>query len=681
VRSTSRPAADGAQITPNRRHAHTPPPCSSATRCATPPQALPQRLRAITVRSQDVRDARRDLPRRAGPVPCNEASAMRAELSPFPSRHGDARWDRWRDLAAGAPPFLAPEFFAVSRPLLSGGVPLLAAAWQDARMVGALPLVLDGDTLGAFRTDHTPSFDYVGDDDGLAAIWRQLRDDRRWSTLTLKNVPAGSALATRLPALARGDGCPVVVRPGARHPRFALAGFEARLSPKFLANLQRCARKAGGVALERIPIPSRAALDEALAIEARAWKGAAGTSIAADAAVTHLYAVLARLLGRRGQASLCFLRAGDRRVAMLLAVEDGRTLYALKIGYDPAAVALSPGHLLVWQVATDAERRGLATFDFVGHDDEWTRKWTDQAEAHVHVVIYRRSPRGLAQYALRERLKPRLLAVIPEPRAPLRRGCQRDDVIGTHTTVARVRGRLSRGLGIRSGVRRALRGQPRVDRRLGEPSRFEVGSYVRVLDEPAVRATLDAGDRLRGLAFVPTQWAACGKVYRVAAHVRRMRDDHGRYRPIARTVLLEGVTCAGEGPEPAGCGRHCPLMFRDDWLEPARAPHHGPPAARGGLHARVRDPDEIFAGLDLHGRRDGVTFYPQMAALAGRRFAVANRLTRVFEHDRWVDTPRPVYLLDGVHCDGSALGDRGPCHRACALVWHEDWLVFEEART
>lgn len=606
---------------------------------------------------------------------------MHADLLPFPSHHPrDDRWGRWRELAFGAPPFLAPEFFAMSRPLVAAGEPMLASAWQDGRMVGALPLVLDGGTLGALRTDHTPSFDYVGDRDGLAAIWRRLREDRRWSMLVLKNVPADSALATRLPALARGDGCPVAVRPGARHPRFALAGFEARLSPKFRTNLHRCMRKAGGVELERIAVPSRAALDEALAIEAGAWKGAAGTSIVADAPVTHLYRALARLLGRRGQASLSFLRVAGRRVAMLISVEDAHTLYALKIGYDPLATALSPGHLLVLQVAADAERRGLETFDFVGHDDEWKRKWTDEAQAHIHVVVYRRSPLGLAQYVLRELVKPRLQALIPDLRTPLRRGCQRDDVIGEHTMIERIRGRLDRGLGIKSGVLRVLRGQARADTRLGDDSRFPVGSWVRVLDEERVRATLDARSCLRGLAFVPTQWCSCGNVYRVAAHLQRMRDDRGRFRPIARTVLLEGVTCAGAGPEPAGCGRHCPLMFRDEWLEPAPSPHEGPTGVRPRPHARVRAADEIAAGLDLHGRRDGLSFHPRMANLAGRRFPVATRLTRVFEYDRWVDTPHPVYILDGAHCDGAVLGRRGPCHRGCALLWHEDWLVFEETR-
>jgi hypothetical protein len=166
-------------------------------------------------------------------------------------------------------------------------------------------------------------------------------------------------------------------------------------------------------------------------------------------------------------------------------------------------------------------------------------------------------------------------------------------------------------------------------------------------------------------------------VFRTARHVRRLRDDHGRFRPVSRTVLLDGVDCAGDEPTPTGCGRHCPMMYRDEWLEPASAPPRVPRHAHPMRHARVRDLDEILAGLDLRGRRDGLTFMPEMKAYVGKRFAVANQLTTVFEYDRWIATRAPIYILDGLHCSGAVLGDRGPCDRGCALMWHEDWLHVE----
>ena len=65
---------------------------------------------------------------------------------------------------------------------------------------------------------------------------------------------------------------------------------------------------------------------------------------------------------------------------------------------------------------------------------------------------------------------------------------------------------------------------------------------------------------------------------------------------------------------------------------------------------------------------------PEMRAYVGKRFAIASQLTEVFEYDRWLPTRAGVYILDGLHCTGAVTGRRGPCDRACALMWHEEWL-------
>jgi len=585
-------------------------------------------------------------------------------------------WKCWQQLTVKKPPFLTPEFFALASRFNNDGT-LVAEAWDNDRLVGALPLARSGNRLIALSCDYTPGYDYCGTSDGVEAIWHALREDKSWSQLAFGKVPADSLLASRLPTFANDDGCPVVIRLDSRNPYFALPGFEVALPPKFRANIQRCARKASELELEKIAVPDRAAFDEALAIEAMAWKGVAGTSISSDPRGVDFYRVLFRLLGRRGLGTLYFLRAGGRRIAMLFAVEDGHTVYTLKIGYDPSAANLSPGHLMVWKVAADAEARGLRELDFVGRDDSWKHRWTDRVHETVALTIYRDNAAGLARYAL-HLARPHL----PEPlrdgvRGALRRGCQRSDIIGVHTLVQRARGRLDNGLGIKSGIARMLKSPPKRSP-VGAPSQFAPGDWVRVKPVPALREVLDPRDRTRGLLFTPAQWDTAGKVFQVAKHVRRLRDDHGHFRAVSRTVLLEGVDCAGHGPEPAGCGRHCPMMYRDEWLEPAAAARkHGPARPATKQHARIRSYDEIRAGLDLAGRRDGLMFMPEMAQHAGSRFPIASEITTVFEYDRWTETRAAIYILDGLHCTGAVVGDKGPCDRACSLMWHEDWLIVE----
>ncbi|MFT3698680.1 MAG: GNAT family N-acetyltransferase [Kofleriaceae bacterium] len=580
------------------------------------------------------------------------------------------QWSGWQTLAADRAPYLAPEFFAMSRSFVEHGEPLVATATAGGTLIGALPLILDRHTLRGLRTDYTPGYDFAGTKEGITAIWKALADDGRWSELVLDKVPSRSLLAMELPVLARLDGCPVDVRSDGRHPYFELEGWQAALKPKFRSNLQRCERKAGNLVLERVLDPSDTDLADALAIEAMAWKGAAGTSIATDPRASNLYTQMLRQPGHR--ASLFFLRANGKRIATLFACEDAHTLYALKIGYDPAFANISPGHLLVWKVAADAESRGLRELDFVGREDEWKRKWTDRVHDRMIVVIYRRSARGLARYAMREVIKPWLPHQwITTPQSPLPRHCQRADLLAAHSISRRAVLRVERGFGIRGAL--ARRTKP--PRRVGEASKFPVGTFVRVRDRLEIDATLDGNDKLRGLAFVEAQWRTCGGVFEVVRHVRRLRNDRGRYRAIDRTVLLAGIDCGATGAHD-GCGRRCPLMFRDEWLEPTSPRASAEPSA--SVHyARIRDLDEIYAGLDLSGRRDGLTFMPEMAKLAGQRFAIADTLREVYEDDRWRKPRAAIYMLDRALCTGAICGSQGPCDRACMLLWHADWLVVE----
>ena len=284
------------------------------------------------------------------------------------------------------------------------------------------------------------------------------------------------------------------------------------------------------------------------------------------------------------------------------------------------------------------------------------------------------------QHKLRAVVEPRLLPALRLAREhllPTR--CQRDVLLGDHSLGRRVADRLGRGFGLRSGARRWLaHRQPRAH--LGDASRFAPGSWVQVLDAEQLRLTLDARSRTRGLCFVPVQWEACGSAHRVLKVTRRLRDDDGRMRPVKHTVALEGVDCTGHGT-PTGCGRHCPLLFRDEWLAAAVPPAAAQRTvvalgARLG-HAEVRSMAEIRTTLDARGRHQGVLFMPEMAQHSGGRFAIAERLAQVYELDRWVSPRCPIYLLDGLHCQGTIYGERGPCDRACALLWHPAWLRTE----
>jgi hypothetical protein len=267
--------------------------------------------------------------------------------------------------------------------------------------------------------------------------------------------------------------------------------------------------------------------------------------------------------------------------------------------------------------------------------------------------------------------------------------CQRFSNVGAHSPIARILGRMRSGLGIRSGLKGIVSDAPRRSAppgALGESSRFGAGDWVRVLGEDAIRATLDERSRLRGLEFGAQQWQSCGLAFRVSKVVRRIIDDGGTLRTVSRTVLLDDVHCGGE-QEDVGCGRLCPMMFRDEWLEPASFSDKEDPGR--GERATANEPDptlgfarpkpaaEIRRTLDFLGRRDNLLFMPEMARYAGQRFRVFRRLDRLWELERWVEVPSPLYILDEMRCTGDVLGADGPCDRGCHLLWHQDWLDFE----
>jgi hypothetical protein len=158
--------------------------------------------------------------------------------------------------------------------------------------------------------------------------------------------------------------------------------------------------------------------------------------------------------------------------------------------------------------------------------------------------------------------------------------------------------------------------------------------------------------------------------------MRRMIDDEGFFRPVARTVLLEGIDCGG-ATGACGCGRRCPLMFRDEWVKPA-AVSAQTLAEVAPVYKRVRAEQEICATLDWQGKRDGLMFMPEMARWAGQRFRLARTVERLYELGRHTTTSRTFYILEGLHCSGAVLRGKGPCHRACSILWHGDWLTDEE---
>jgi hypothetical protein len=198
---------------------------------------------------------------------------------------------------------------------------------------------------------------------------------------------------------------------------------------------------------------------------------------------------------------------------------------------------------------------------------------------------------------------------------------------------------------------------------------------VRVRGADEIEQLLKDSSETRRFFWLPQQWSACGQVFRVQNEVRQILADNGTLRPISGTVILDGFSCTSVA-EVEGCGRACPLFFRDEWLEPADGPQTWVQPREVRAYATVRPRREIRKTLDLLGRRDGLKFMPEMYQYAGQRYPILKRISGVRELQKYRFARGPIFILEGLYCTGAAFAKRGGCDRGCTLLWHSDWLIL-----
>ena len=306
-------------------------------------------------------------------------------------------------------PTQAADFVAALAETMLPGAPIrLFEAAGSEGVEALLPLC---HAPGAFTRWRVPGAQEVfepGDAvcrDAAAAqrLARELARERR--PIELARVPADSTLIPALKAAMRGRAR-VSVRPATASPTIALgpewAEPESRFNSRRRSDFRRAARRAeefGAVTCEILaPTPDAfdALFDQAIAVEARSWKRAAGTAILCDPAKEAFFRRYLRSACGKGQARIAFLRIDGQVVAMQLAVEWSGRYWLYKIGYDEAFARCSPGTLLMLHALRDAAERGLTGFELMGDSEAWIADlWTRDAHECVRVRTYPSSLAGL----------------------------------------------------------------------------------------------------------------------------------------------------------------------------------------------------------------------------------------------------------------------------------------------
>lgn len=95
-----------------------------------------------------------------------------------------------------------------------------------------------------------------------------------------------------------------------------------------------------------------------------------------------------------------------------------------------------------------------------------------------------------------------------------------------------------------------------------------------------------------------------------------------------------------------------------------------------GSNVRVKKKDEILKTLDPLNKREGCLFMGQMWEYCGREFKVSKRINSFFDEyqHQMLKTRVPLYILEGLICEGTTAAFNFQCDRSCYLFWHEEWL-------
>jgi CelD/BcsL family acetyltransferase involved in cellulose biosynthesis len=292
-----------------------------------------------------------------------------------------------------------------------GGLRILVAARGD-RALALLALVRHPDTpyfeMLNLAKLYEPADVLCADPAALPPLAGSLAEHSK--LLLFHRLPADSPLVGPLKQAMRGRGL-IITRPDVSWPVIPLDARwvepERQLNAGRRSDLRRARRRAealGPVSLEMLsPAPETLSplLAEAYAIEAAGWKGAAGSALAMDPMLGEFFRHYAAAAARDGILRLGFLKIGDQRAAMLLAVELAQRLWLLKIGYDEQFARCSPGMLLVSETVRDAARRGLKAYEFLGEPAEWTRVWTRVERRCIALHAFSLRLQGLSAFTAR----------------------------------------------------------------------------------------------------------------------------------------------------------------------------------------------------------------------------------------------------------------------------------------
>jgi CelD/BcsL family acetyltransferase involved in cellulose biosynthesis len=315
--------------------------------------------------------------RRAAPLgsdAAKPAAELELEWRPLGALEPDREaWRRLSERAAEPNVFYDPAFALAAAPALGARVQA-ALVWSRARprqLLGFFPIrrerrygplwpVAAGWTH-AFAPLGTPLVDRDRTDQVIDAFLASFSRAGRAAPLLLWSfIPEHGLFAAALDrVLTRRGHCSArfgvhqraALAPGAERADYLTRAL-SRKRRKELARLRRRLSAHGNLELAtaRTEAELTAGLAEFLALEARGWKGRAGTAIESDPAIGRFVGAAMAGLAPEAMARIDRLRLDGRTLAAAITLRQGEAAWFWKIAFDEAYARCSPGVQLTLEV-------------------------------------------------------------------------------------------------------------------------------------------------------------------------------------------------------------------------------------------------------------------------------------------------------------------------------------------
>lgn len=325
----------------------------------------------------------------------------------------------WDSLAAGAlqTVFLTHWWLSVWLATYGDAYRLkVLTAWQDRRLVAALPLVTDEPVRrirrwqfmgsGTLTPNHLDVIACPEDREkavhAFTAFMLDSRDD--WDVLELDKVPADSGMAEVISASAGAAGLPTSVALSAVCPYADLpetfdeylASLSKSTRKHIKQNFNRLRRSHPDTEFHRAGRPDEVdrAMEELHRMHQARWqrKGHAGNFADPDYVRFHGSAAGAAL--RKGALRVYTLAAGDTLMAVTYAFRTGATVESYLSSFDERWATYGLSSLLTAHVIQDSIAEGVRHFDYLQGQESYKASWCPLERQDSRLRVFNRTLTG-----------------------------------------------------------------------------------------------------------------------------------------------------------------------------------------------------------------------------------------------------------------------------------------------